>query len=97
MTVVVSPALSAVARALNLPEADLFQQAARALLERRLREVKAEIFRLCGQYGVSSVAEMEARYREDTLEEGESWRDFQQLDHLEFERDQLSQLMENLK
>ncbi len=64
MPVEINPVLSAVAQALNMAEADLFQQATRMLLVRQLREVKAEIFRICGRYGVSSIAEMEARYRD---------------------------------
>ena len=66
------------------------------LLVRQLRQVKAENFRICGRYGVSSIAEMEARYRDGTLDEDESWRDLQRLDHLEFERDHLAQLPEGL-
>ncbi len=37
---------------------------------------------------------MEARYREGALEEADSWRDLQRLDHLEYKRDRLLQLIE---
>ena len=37
---------------------------------------------------------MEARYRDGTLEEADSWRDLQRLDHLEYTRDRLVQLLE---
>lgn len=37
---------------------------------------------------------MEARYREGTLEEADSWRDLQRLDHLEYKRDRLLQFLE---
>ena len=50
------------------------ERATRSLLERQLREVKAEIFQITGRYGVSSVEEMEARYRDGALEEVASWR-----------------------
>lgn len=66
------------------------------MLERQLRQVKAQIFEITSRYGVSSVEEMEARYREGTLEEADSWRDLQQLDHLEFERDRLQELLGTL-
>lgn len=97
MTVDISPRLTEVARALDLSEADLLERGTRVLLEQRLRQVKAEIFRICGRHRVSSVAEMEARYRDGTLDESDSWRDLQDLDHLEFERDRLNQLLESLK
>jgi len=74
----------------------LLRQGLKAFLERRLRAVKAEIFELYGRYGVSSVEEMEARYRDGTLEEANSWRDLQRLDHLEYKRDRLQQLLETL-
>ena len=71
--------LSAVARELSISEDDLLKQGLRSFLERQLREVKAEIFEISGRYGVSSVTEMEARYRDGTLEEADSWRDLQRL------------------
>ena len=64
----VTEILSTVARELHLSEEEVLKQGLRSLLEHQLREVKAEIFAISGRYGVSSVEEMEARYREGTLE-----------------------------
>ena len=86
--------LSTVARELGISEDDLLKQGLRSFLERQLREVKAELFEISGRYGVSRVTEMEARYRDGTLEEADSWRDLQRLDHLEHKRDSLLQLLE---
>lgn len=83
-----------VARKLGISEDDLLKQGLRSFLERQLREVKAELFESSGRYGVSSVTEMEARYRDRALEEADSWRDLQRLDHLEYKRDCLLQLLE---
>ena len=94
MVVQAHATLSAVAQELHVSEDDLLKQGLRAFLERQLREVKAQIFEITGRYGVSSVEEMEARYREGTLEEADSWRDLQRLDHLEYKRDRLLQLLE---
>jgi hypothetical protein len=96
MTVQKNAILSTVARELHVSEDDLLRQGLRALLERQLRQVKAQIFELTGRYDVSSVEEMETRYREGTLEEADTWRDLQRLDHLEYKQDQLSQLLETL-
>jgi hypothetical protein len=85
--------LKAVAQELHLSQEELLKQATRSLLERQLREVKAEIFQIAGRYGVSSVEEMEACYRDGTLEEADSWRDLQRLDHLEYKRDRLLKLL----
>lgn len=85
--------LKTVAQELHIPEEELLRQGLRAFLERQLRVVKAEIFEICGRYGVSSVEEMEARYKDGTLEEAESRRDLQRLDHLEYKRDRLQELL----
>jgi hypothetical protein len=88
--------LRAVAQELYLSQEELLKQGARSLLERQLREIKAEIFHISGRYGVSSVEEMETRYRDGTLEEADSWQDLQRLDHLEYKRDRLLKLLEAL-
>jgi hypothetical protein len=97
MVVEVSPILSAVAQELRLSEADLVRQGARALLENQLLQINAQILALHGKYRVSSVAQMEERYRDGTLEESDTWRDLQRLDHLEYERDRLQELLEALE
>ncbi len=96
MVVEVSPLLSTVAQELQLSEADLVRHGMRALVERQLLQVNAQVLEISGRYHVSSIVEMETRYQDGTLEEGESWRDFQKLDHLEFERDRLRALFEAL-
>ena len=74
----------------------MLKQGLRTFLERQFREVKAEIFQITSRYGVSGVEEMEARYRDSTLEEADTWRDLQPLDHLEYKRDRLLKLLEAL-
>ena len=86
--------LSTVAQELRVSEDDLLKQGLRSFLESQLRQVKTQIFEISGRYGVSSVEEMEARYRDGTLEEADSWRDLQRLYHLEHKRDRLLQLLE---
>jgi hypothetical protein len=96
MTIQANEILSTVARELRVSEEDLLKQGLRSVLERQLREVKAEIFEISGRYGISSSAEMEARYQDGTLAEADSWRDLQRLDHLEYQRDRLVQLLETV-
>ncbi len=91
------PIWDIVAQELQLSEQDLLKQGIRSLLERRLREIKAQIFEIRSRYGVSSVEDMETRYREGTLEEADSWHDWQRLDHLEYKRDRLLQLLEIMR
>ncbi|MCX7854402.1 MAG: hypothetical protein N2556_00225 [Anaerolineae bacterium] len=84
------------AEELRVSEDELLKQALRAVLKRQLRQIQAEISVICNRYGVSGVEEMEARYREGSLEEADSWRDWQRLDHLEYKRDRLMRLLDDL-
>jgi hypothetical protein len=88
--------LEEVAEVLDVSEDEVLREGLRALLERRLLTIKAQILEISGRYSVSSVKEMEARYRDGTLEEAGSWRDMQRLDHLEYQRDRLQTLLMNL-
>lgn len=96
MTVRADAVLSTVAEELRISEDVLLREALRAVLERQLRQIQAEISVICSRYGVSGVEEMEARYRNGSLEEAETWRDWQRLDHLEYKRDRLMKLLEDL-
>lgn len=88
--------LERVAEELDISQAEALREGLHTLLERRLREVRAQIFEITGRYDIASVEEMEAQYAEGTLAEAESWRDLQRLDHLEYKRDKLQQLLEAL-
>lgn len=96
MAVGVETMLKTVAEELHVSEEDLLKQGLRAFLERQLRAVKAEIFQITSPYGLSGVEEMEVRYRDGSLEEADTWRDLQRLDHLEYKRDRLLKLPEAL-
>ncbi len=96
MVVEVTPLLGTVAQEFQLSESDLIRQGVRALVERQLLQVNAQVLEIAGRYRVASVAEMDAQYQAGTLAESESWRDYQRLDHLEFERDRLRELFEAL-
>jgi hypothetical protein len=85
--------LNTMAHELDIPEDELLKQSLATLLERRLQEIKAEIFAITGQYQVGTVKEMEEQYMKGNLDEAGSWEDFQHLDHLEYKRDQLVSLL----
>ena len=88
--------LNELAQELQIPEDDLIRRGLHSYLERQFRTVQAEIFEITSKYNLSSVEEMEGRYRKGTLEEADSWQDFQRLDHLEYKRDRLQKLLESL-
>lgn len=85
-----------VAQELNIAEEEVLKRGLYALVERELRAVKAEIFEITGRYDIAAAQEMEDRYKDGSLEEADSWRDLQRLDHLEYRRDRLAKLLETI-
>ena len=55
-----------------------------------------EIFDISGRYNVANVEEMDERYQKGTLDEENSWRDLQRLDHLEYKHDELLKTINSL-
>ncbi len=86
-----------VSQEFQVSQDQVLQQSLKAFLEHRLRAVEAELFEISGKYNISSVEAMESCYREGSLEEAESWRDLQRLDHLEYQRDRLRELLRKLR
>lgn len=89
--------IDALAQELHLPEESILEQGLKTFVERKLREIKVEIFQITGKYGISSAEEMEEQYKEGILEEGDTWREFQRLDHLEYKKEQLEKLLKELE
>jgi hypothetical protein len=94
MAVAAKNILSRIAHDLGLSEDDLLKQGMRSFLEQQLRKTNADIFEICGRYGIKNINEMEQRYKDGSLKESDSWRDLQKLDHLEYKRDQFMALLE---
>jgi hypothetical protein len=97
MTIQSMSLLHTVAHELDIPEDELLKQSLVTLLERRLQEIRSEIFAITGRYQVSSVKEMEEQYMVGQIDETASWQDFQRLDHLEYKRDQLDSLLSSIR
>jgi len=89
--------MDALAQELRLPKQDILERGLKTFLESNLREIRAEMFQIAGKYGVSSVEGLEELYKRGTLEEGDTWRDFQRLDHLEYKREQMEKLLKELE
>lgn len=96
MTASVDTIPSEIAEELHTSKDDLIREGLQSFLQRELRRVRADIFEITSRYNISSVEEMEARYQDGTLEEADSWRDLQRLDHLEYKRDRFQRLLEML-
>lgn len=88
--------LDALAEKLNLSKDEMLRESLKTFLERKLREIKTEIFKIRTKYGVSSVEEFEELYRKGKTEEKDTWQELQQLDHLEFKKDEIEKVLRTL-
>jgi len=61
--------LEMLAHQLNLSKDALIEESLKVFLQRKLREVKTEIFRIAGKYKISSVEELEELYRKGQVED----------------------------
>lgn len=82
---------------LQMSAEELKAEGLRLVLNRRLREVDAKIFEITGRYDIVSVQEMEEKYEAGQIEEAGSWRDYQNLDHLQFKRKRLIEMGDCLR
>ena len=81
---------------LQIPTDNLLQLSLSCFLKYKLRLIDTEIFGICGRYNIANVEEMDKRYQQGTLDEENSWRDLQRLDHLEYNRDELIKSIDSL-
>jgi len=86
-----------VSQELNLAEDELMIEGMKAIVERKLLGLNTQIFEITNRHRVTSVVEMEEQYARGILKEADSWDDFQRLDHLEYRRDQLLQLLNTIQ
>ena len=77
------------AEKLNLTKEEMVRESLKLFLERKLREIKTEIFSIRSKYGVASVEAFEEKYKKGEIDEKDTWQDLQKLDHLEFKKDEL--------
>jgi len=88
--------IEALAEKLNLSKDEMLRDSLKVFLERKLREIKVEVFKIRTKYGISNVEEFEERYRKGEIEEKDTWQDLQRLDHLEFKKDELEKTLREL-
>ena len=81
------------AEKLNLSKEEILRESLKFFLERKLIEIKTEVFSIRTKYGVSSVEELEEKYKKGEIEEKDTWQDLQKLDHLEFKKDELEKAL----
>jgi len=81
----------------HLSEDTIIQESLKVFLQKKLREIKTEIYKIYGKYQVSSVEALESCFENGTIEEKEALDDYHALDHLEFKRDEIIKILQGLQ
>jgi hypothetical protein len=89
--------LEVLAKEFNLSKDTILKESLQIFLEKKLREIKTEIFKITGKYKISSIEEFEELYKKGKTEEKDSLGDYQKLDHLEFKRDEIEKLLQEFE
>jgi len=89
--------IEAIAKKLNLSREEIIRESLRFYLGKKIRELKTDIYKIRSKYGISSIEDFEEKYKKGEIEEKDSWQEFQQLDHLEYKKEELEKTLATLK
>ena len=81
----------------NISQEAVIQESLKIFLEKKIRAIKSDIFKIYGKYRVTSVEALESLFENGTLEEKDALDDYHKLDHLEYKRDEISKIIQQLQ
>ncbi len=88
--------IDSLSKTLGISKNEILRESLSSFLDKKLKEIKLKIFEIKSKYNVSSTLEFEKLYQKGLLEEKDSWKDFQRLDHLEFKKVQIEKFLKGI-
>ena len=82
-----------VAKSLSMNREKLERESLKTYLEKELRNIEAEIYKIGAKHGIISIFELDEKLKSGTITEEEMRDDFMELDYLESKRDDLLKAM----
>ena len=82
-----------VAKSLSMNREKLEREGLKTYLEKELRNIEAEIYKIGAKQGIRSIFELDEKLKMGTITEEEMRDDFMELDYLESKRDDLLKAM----
>lgn len=86
-----------IAKDFDLPYDHFLKESSRLFLEKKLKTIVADILEIATRYGVSSTSEFENLYIKGKIDESSSLVDFKQLDRLEYKKEKIQKLLEQIE
>jgi hypothetical protein len=68
----------------------------RTFLEKELRNIEAEIYKIGAKHGIKSIFELDDKLKTGKIKEEDMMEDFMELDYLESRRDDMLKAMEKI-
>ena len=85
-----------VAQSLHLSKEKLEIESIRTFLEKELRNIQAEIYKIGAKHGIKSIFELDEKLKIGEIKEEDMIEDFMELDYLESRRDDMLKAMEKI-
>jgi hypothetical protein len=82
-----------VAKSLSMNREKLERESLKTYLEKELRNIEAEIYKIGAKHGIRSIFELDEKLKRGTITEEEMRDDFMELDYLESKKDDLLKAM----
>jgi len=86
-----------VARSLNMGRERLERESLKIFLEKELRNIEVEIYKIGAKHGIKSIFELDDKLKMGEITEEEMMDDFMELDYLESRRDDLLKAMRKVQ
>ncbi|MFA4957127.1 MAG: hypothetical protein WC556_09185 [Candidatus Methanoperedens sp.] len=85
-----------VAHVLHLSTEKLEIESIRTFLEKELRNIEADIYKIGAKHGIKSIFELDEKLKIGSIKEEDMIEDFMELDYLESRRDEMLKAMEKI-
>jgi len=86
-----------VAKTLDLDPVKLERESLKFFLQKELRNVEVEIYRIGNKHGVKSILELDEKLKRGEIKEEEMLDDFIELEFLETRKEKISKVLEKIK
>lgn len=86
-----------VAQVLHLSKEKLEIESISTFLQKELRNIEAEIYKIGSRHGIKSIFELDEKLKNGEIKEEDMMDDFMELDYLESRRDDMLKAMEKIK
>ena len=86
-----------IAKTLDIDPVELEKESLRCFLQKEIRNLEVEIYRVGNKHGVKSVLELDEKLKKGEIKEEEMLDDFMELEFLETKREKLLKALEKVK